>query len=446
MDTLHRETTMIDDTRSIYPPGEINVSEGNQDARLTVIGELAIPGEQDSESHHAAILKASHSDGRFNYMLIGLTPKPDGSYTRAEGAKPIVIKQNGAGLLIGRQANSASHREGDSRLIGSEQLWPGSKYSTAVSGQHLSLKVVEGQLTLTDTSTNGTRINAFKKTEDQRQDEYSTDIIPDLDDNVAHHTVAGINLAHEKGLMHEGLYAGHQVIDRDTTEFEGGVDIRSWSAESEAIVVDSEQDPEPYNFLRARFDVFVRRRELQTKQPATELELLQAVKDAVAEAMDYDLPYTETVSQQVRAEDPKYRLINLSSYLADGKGICRHMGLAAGWLAEKLTQEGRLSGRSTVEVNQRQANPETGKKASAHEYMRYEAPDGEIYVIDPTRSSEAKRSVPTLAETIDQNDWNYFRPGEKRPYMQAHVARKLGKTARPNDVLIDRLPDWVNKH
>jgi hypothetical protein len=232
-------------------------------------------------------------------------------------------------------------------------------------------------------------------------------------DYSADHTVAGKYLAEKRGLLKEQLFAGRPVITRDTYPIDGHVDIRSWQAGDEATVVDSKKYPKHYETLSGKFLEKISGTQWQQGEDMVP-KTLKAVFDSVSESMVYDLPFVDKISADMRSKNAEHRKVDLSLYLAAGKGVCRHMALAAAWLGGEMESRGFLpaGGKFTAEVNQ------STKGNGAHEWARYTSPNGEIYILDP-----AQKFFGTLAEAVKRaegkpNAWEYFLDeGEKKAFM-----------------------------
>jgi hypothetical protein len=248
-------------------------------------------------------------------------------------------------------------------------------------------------------------------------------LLPPSDDPgefVASHTHSAEEMARIRGLMRteetteQEVFAGHPTIGRDTFPVEGHVDIRSWVGGGEAIVVDSKTESEGYDKLRDAYGKRIR------EGDGSERGTLKAIFESVSETMDYDLDTVNTWSASLGSS--KHRKINLSTYLREGVGVCRHMALAASWLGGEAYEQGALPGAITAEVNQRNKEGQS----DAHEWARYTSPTGEVYIIDP-----AQGFFGTLEESMTSAQWEYFRPGEKK----AFLAGQLTKHALENSVI-----------
>ena len=246
----------------------------------------------------------------------------------------------------------------------------------------------------------------------------------DMSDYESYHTLRADETAALRGLAKlspEGqkLFTNRERIGRDTFPIEGMVDIRSWQAGDEAIVVDSHTEPAGYDKLR---DAFGRE---QRWKPDNERSVLESIYKAVGTTLSYDMAHVDTIVQQVTAISPDSRKANLGLFLEDGKGVCRHMALAASWLGGEAYLHGSLDGQLTAEVNQRNKD---GNR-DAHEWARYTSASGEVYIIDP-----AQNFFGTLAEASVKAGWEYFRPGEKEQL----AARQAGGLVVEQSVVLEK--------
>lgn len=413
---MHGEQGFIDTDKSIYSAGYITgLQEGDGGFQFDVLGEFSLwvtDADGADVNARAALLKVTNESGVTRYAVQGLHMGAQGA---RRAASSYVTITPGASLTIGRHGNSAARRAEDPTLVSAEAIWgQGFKFASSTSRRHLTLMADGERLGVEDTSTAGTHI--------------MTNLLPKNSKNsdwIAQHTSLALRNAEREGLLDKTgeLFAGRKVITRDTTiggrNPEGTVDIRAHVAGDEAIVVDPEKDPEPYDALRNLFIQKVRDvAQWGPNQYPTEEDILAAVQQTIRESMQYDLEYANAVSAEQMANGGGARKVNLSRYLWDGKGVCRHMALAAAWLGGEAAEYGLLPGRMTAEVNQRVSDN------SAHEWARYTAPDGRVYIVDPTPGGYVG-----LLEGSINSGWNYFREGEREEYLQRARVHKLGRLA-----------------
>ena len=400
----------------IYTASSIGLSS----ERFTVVAQLSI-GETDNIGT-MAVLKNKQTG---QVLLAGLSPQvnrndnsltADGTYLNLEPYQP---------LTIGRNPKYAADNKFLSAFLAR------SKFSEApeISKEHITIMLDGPNLVVTDKSTNGTRFkgdNIALPIEGGGQ----------VTGNVAEHTSRANLLALRKGLLGErdkvSYFGGRQVIGRDTI-IDGAnpsVDIRSWQAGGEAIVVDSKKYPESFNKLLKDFNKTWIEVNATENLPPEEAKL-KAIFLTVSAAMKYDLAYADELSEEAAKLGGEHRKVALNSYLNDSKGVCRHMALAAAWLGNELARHGVLEGKTTTGVNQDQ----TGN--SAHEWARYESADGAIYIIDPAMRKFAK--LETLVN--DKKSWDYFKPGEREKYK----ALKGSLAINPDAVAVSSPWDKIRK-
>jgi len=313
-----------------------------------------------------------------------------------------------AGFIIGRDGD----RESDS-IIGSETLWPGTGYfTTDVSKQHVSVFFDGNNINVLDTSIGGTKLykEPSPSAEAVEEDEFG---------HLSEHTMTAEERARVAQLLRDvngkKEYSGREPINRNTTDPEGKVDIRAWSGGGEAIVVDSEKEPDAYKELLKKCDT-----KLREMSGFTEKDLIQVIYDTVSETMKYDLEFANKTAESLLAKSKK---INLSAYLEEGKGVCRHMALSCQWLGARLAEKYTAlleGGEFTVPVNQRE------RDNAAHEWVRYTSPKGKVYIIDV-----AQGFVGTLEEVVQDTDrgverWEYFTDSEEKKRYEKFL---LGDTA-----------------
>ena len=276
------------------------------------------------------------------------------------------------------------------------------------SGGHFSVEVTDGDVVLRDNgATSSTRLIIAVPSLARHEDQSA---VTAPASHAAIHTEFTSSMARLVGKLDEtDSFAGRRLITRDSTiggtHPEATVDLRSWSAGGEAIVVEVDDDPSG-DYARLKQSVFDRIEALygqggkSRQQALTESEILKVINETVVSAMVYDLSYVDTLSEKLVAQGEEWRLVNLDYYLRAGKGICRHMALAAAWLGGELSELGMLSGRLTAEVNQRVADN------AAHEWARYTGTNGEVFIIDPAGKYFGRLGDPSAP-------WNYLRPEEQ---------------------------------
>lgn len=196
------------------------------------------------------------------------------------------------------------------------------------------------------------------------------------------------------------MYQGRPVIGRKS-KIDGGVYVvAGWDGKNigEAAVVDGESDEDlakVYKILSADFPPGSTNRE----SPETVCNMVFA---AAYNHIPYDMERTEALSDKLL--DSGNEKIYLSAYFKGG--VCRHQALLAGWLLEKLIDQGIIKGTVAVERN---FVPGRG----GHAWARYTSESGQAYIIDA-----AQNFVGTLEQAtkeVNENKiwrWDYRHPGD----------------------------------
>ena len=192
-----------------------------------------------------------------------------------------------------------------------------------------------------------------------------------------------------------GYYKNHPVIGRESPSVKNGVYF-TVNPNSEAVVVDDASrtlQQAAKGMLRQVGRRFGKAPTVSTKKT---LELVDKYTDQL---MPYDLEKTEKLSA------PHYNdngLINLSEYVENKAGVCRHQCLLAAFLLETLVDKGVLVGRSGVERNH------DIDAHGAHAWAIFEQPNGTVYVVDP-----AQGFVGTKEQARAKGLWKYDLPVEQ---------------------------------
>lgn len=381
--------TLAADAFTQYEPGEIGLPRTGY---YSVVGEVRMGTDYQT----TAVVVRERRDQKDSYQLYGLTQDKKG---RAKVGPVVSLDQNRP-LIVGRLG---VFDQGEAEPSG--QLWP--EADDKVSRQHFRISLSGDKIAITDLSMNGSEVVGHKLDEGYRK-------YAESDDYRAEHTTNAAELAERSGFLiqdgKEKIIEGRVVITRDT-QFDGSkpaIDIRPWVAGGESIVVDSQKYPEEFTELQQSYEEMLADNLKGKRRKPTEEDKLQAIFDTVSNAMEYDLEYVAKLeSRAARVSGSNgLRKVALNTYLRDGKGVCRQMALTAAWLGGELARNGQLSGKATAEVNQRM------RDNSAHEWMRYTAADGTVYIIDPAQKHFGK-----LTDFLnDKEVWDYFRPGERQRY------------------------------
>lgn len=268
---------------------------------------------------------------------------------------------------------------------------------------------------------------------------FSSPEIPSLDGGDEHfseHTQSLRDVGRRRGDIKDDLYQGRRIIDRDTGDPEGMVDIRS-SGNSEAIVVDSKGESAPaYQKLMYELEAEIRTG-LESGEELTNELVLKAVYEAVRSSMKYDLSYVNEFANKLRSErGTGGRKVNLGYYITNGKGVCRHMALACSWLGARAQGYGWIQGgKLTAEVNQRASDN------AAHEWARYTADDGTVYILDPAQNYFGTLEESLRQRIAGQNRWEYFRDGERQVYESRLIGDNSVKHAGITEEIANPIPD-----
>jgi hypothetical protein len=257
---------------------------------------------------------------------------------------------------------------------------------SAVSRQHFRLSLQYEGLTIEDLdSTNGTAVM-------------------EADHSVLHEqTVRAVDRVARSERYGEpdergpyGYLDGRPILGRRSPHIKGGIYLGG--GPREAIAVSPETDPR----IDAVYDRMTRKRVLGGLvkralggKPTTN-EQLQTVFATVQEVMKYDGPAVEALSDQYRGD----RVVSLGNYIEQGVGVCRHQGLLAAYLIERLIEDGKMKGSVHIERN---TIPEYG---GAHAWASYTDESGTDYVIDAAQSFVGtKKEARAQART-----WDYYLP------------------------------------
>lgn len=397
MQGLHNDAIeFAENSPALYPAEDIGLPAGGEKYDGAVIAEVAIPGENDENDRHFAIMRLTRKeDGRTGFAAVGLIADPETGKAKAVSASADtwLALNDGKSLTFGRSADAVS----------GDKLW-GSPYSRDVSRHHLTVARKEGKIIIEDTSSNGSRYITKGVVSPKREQQEESD------GYVAYHTLKAHEAAELRGMLKKSekgrnAFWGRETIDRDS-EIGGNstatVDIRSWVAGAEAIVVDGKR-PETKKF----YDSYVDGVMGKLKQVAEfsgrglkEDDVTKAIYETIVERMQYDLAHVNDWSNRLHTLAPDHRKIDLAAYLEEGKGVCRHMALMAAWLGGEFKAKGYLTGKLTAEVNQK-------AEIGAHEWARYTDRNGKVTIIDP-----AQRYYGSLEAS---REWDYRRDEEKRP-------------------------------
>ncbi len=204
-----------------------------------------------------------------------------------------------------------------------------------------------------------------------------------------------------------GVFAGRRIIGRDTI-INGGVYVGS--GQREAIVVDDQK----YSLeLGTTYQELRQKMELESRKPTghPKIPTFQLVHEIAGQKLGGNKSESE-LEQQIAKHlqaltgspvgvspegiDVK---VTLNDFINKGAGVCRHRALLAGYLIERLIQDGVMQGRVSIDRN-------TIPSKGGHAWVRYEGPNRHVFIIDPSIGYWGPiEKAPKV--------WSYKRPGEK---------------------------------
>lgn len=213
-----------------------------------------------------------------------------------------------------------------------------------------------------------------------------------------------------------GYYYGRRILGRDMPINDS---VYIGSSDREAIVIDDGKDePLKQSFI----DFLHQRKEKVFKQVAEknivkrllknffprqkekriitlaqfQKGILNDVFSYVRDVMPNNADEVNKIEKEIKALS-KSKKIYLGSYINRQAGVCRHEGLFAGYLLEKLINNGYLKGSVSVDRNK-----VIGK--GAHAWCRYTDKNNEIFILDPAQNFNGR------LKNAGKNQWKYARP------------------------------------
>lgn len=194
----------------------------------------------------------------------------------------------------------------------------------------------------------------------------------------------------------KGKWQGRDLIHRDSRINKGVYLCAGVGREplGEACVVDDSKMPallSCYEELKRRAGEASERTGLPLKQL-----MLETAFGLTQEVMPYNSDYVESVANQHVAGAK----VGLDVYLYGAGGVCRHQALLAGYLIEKMVDEGILHGKVSVDRN---FVPGEG----GHAWVRYTNSGGEVFILDT-----AQNYCGSLERSKKEAGWDYRRPNE----------------------------------
>ncbi len=219
---------------------------------------------------------------------------------------------------------------------------------------------------------------------------------PEEDEVFEVYTGMGVEFARENNyfepadeLSELGYFKGRFMIGRDTP-INHGVWIDGLT---EAIVVDDSVSPQiwkTYDDLLERISVDGR---------VDRGKVLETVQSLVAERLPYDLSRTLEIAKPFQ----RCKKVSLGLFMQKRAGVCRHQALLAGYLLERLVDDGRIRGHASVRRN-------IVKGFGGHAWAEYQNATGERYVIDPAQNflgTKEEASSRASFHVFHRRRWRY---------------------------------------
>ncbi len=199
-----------------------------------------------------------------------------------------------------------------------------------------------------------------------------------------------------------GYYYDHPIIGRHSPRLTGGV--YTGGSAREAIVVDGEDETlqAVYRDLKralagSRIGALISKRRNHDDN-AAQAKIFETVMSTVQQHLPYDGEKTD----QISAEYKKDQLVSLGEFVRAGAGVCRHQGLLAGYLLERLVTDGKLNGHAKVERNTIE------EYGGSHGWATFVTADGRDVIVDAAQSF-----VGTKKQARQQaGRWDYYLPLE----------------------------------
>lgn len=304
------------------------------------------------------------------------------------GSDFLIVDESGA---IGEDIPVLEVLEGKPLLIGRDSHADTFRYPDTVSRQQFELRYVGDRLYVQNLKpTNATRVEAYFVDEEPAfrpkhpvQDDRTVHLL----DRMAYN----YDYAPPDERAPYGYYKGFPIIGRNSKTIDGGVYLGG--SAREAIVVNGQSGTmkKLHNELLASISPMLREPGLNKDR-----DILTAVMSKVK----LEMPYDVRVVQAIRSRYPKDGLVNLSEYVHEYGGVCRHQALLAGYIIENLINGGILHGSIRVERNT--VEDLGGTHAWASFVPKGSTSIDNVIVVDP-----AQTFVGTKREAQDQGRWEY---------------------------------------
>lgn len=214
------------------------------------------------------------------------------------------------------------------------------------------------------------------------------------------------------------------------------------TAGGEAIVVDPTKYPEVYKKWYREFEDRARGNKRKgvigslinranggtVQEEVVRPLVLQSAFDLVSEKMKYSKQGVQKILQEENATKDGAK-VELSIFMDEGVGVCRHQALAVATLLSEAKDNGHIRGDISVDRSE-QWSPDGDR--SGHAWVRYTSHSGTVMILDV-----AQGFMGTLEESRSRPEgWNYLRPEDT----VTQQAAELGGTAV--NQIIDRVPGF----
>lgn len=283
--------------------------------------------------------------------------------------------------------------EGKPVTIGRNHFTNRFSYPSTISRDHFQVVYEDGELFIRNLEpTNRTVVTAHLK---EREGKLVEKLLPFIGhatrtESADERIRQNPNFGEKDDTAPYGYYMNHPILGRQSTSVDGGVYLGG--SAREAIVVDGKSDAIKgvYDSLNA---------DLQSSLQRNETLLTRVILLKVMHKVQEVMPYNEVVAEKIGRQHSGDKLVGLSTFLKERAGVCRHQGLLAAYLVERLIRDGYMVGGVGVERN---TVPGMG---GTHAWAVYKAPQGgveQVIVVDPAQSF-----VGTKAQAQQEGRWDY---------------------------------------
>ncbi len=275
------------------------------------------------------------------------------------------------------------------------------EYPATVSGDHFQVEYSvgtldgQGELIVTNLNpTNPTFLIAYVKQPEGTPVIPSQRVTPQIEDDRTALAESRLKNDPRQGESDEnapyGYHLNHPKLGRKSVSVDDGVYLGGSAREAIWVNGESEVLKKVYEELAQEL-----RTGFKDRKTATTQIILIRVRDKVREVMPYDGPKTTSISQDYYGD----KLAELSMYVNERAGVCRHQALLAAYLTEMLINEGFLRGGIGVERNT------VEDYGGTHAWAVFKPEGGkpeDTIVIDPSQPF-----VGTKAQAERENRWAY---------------------------------------